>query len=110
MEPSDHAEMPPRFRPLQELEDEACGTWYVNALATVPEHRGEGHGRALLELAETLAAASRREGMSIIVSDGNLGARRLYERQGYAESGSRPMVSEGLAIEGERWLLLTKRF
>lgn len=108
VEPSEHLELPARFRPLQQLEDLACGTWYVNVLATYPEFRGQGHGRALLELAETLARAASRGGMSIIVSDGNKGARRLYERHGYRKIDARPVVEDGLSIEGAEWLLLTR--
>ena len=105
---SEHLELPPRFRPLQQLEDLAGGTWYVNVLATYPQFRGQGHGRALLQLAETLARAASRQGMSIIVSDGNTGARRLYERHGYRQVDARPMVQDGLPLEGAEWLLLTK--
>ena len=41
------------FVPLQELENLAPGTWYVNVLAAYPEHRGQGYGTALLAVAET---------------------------------------------------------
>ena len=37
--------MPPMFVPLQELEDRVPGTWYVNVLATLEEHRGKGYGK-----------------------------------------------------------------
>jgi hypothetical protein len=36
--------MPAMFVPLQELENLAPGTWYVNVLAAYPEHRSQGHG------------------------------------------------------------------
>ena len=35
-EPIDDDQMPPMFVPLQELENLAPGTWYVNVLATCP--------------------------------------------------------------------------
>ena len=35
------SDMPPMFRPLQELENEAPGSWYINVLAVIPAHRGE---------------------------------------------------------------------
>jgi ribosomal protein S18 acetylase RimI-like enzyme len=106
-EPIDPA-MPAMFVPLQELENLAPGTWYVNVLATYPEHRGRGHGTRLLALADELAAASGCQGLSIIVADANTGARRLYERAGYREAAARPMVKEAWVSPGERWLLLLK--
>ena len=45
-------DLPPMFVPLQELEDFAPGTWYVNVLAFYPEFRGRGLGTRLLGLAD----------------------------------------------------------
>lgn len=103
-------DMPAMFRPLQELENLAPGTWYVNVLAVVPEHRGKGLGSKLLSLAEKMAEDAGHPGMSIIVSDANVGARRLYQRTGYAEVATRPMVKEDWVNDGVNWVLLTKQF
>ncbi|WP_088347048.1 MULTISPECIES: GNAT family N-acetyltransferase [Rhodomicrobium] len=108
-EPIDYAAMPPMFVPLQELENLAPATWYVNVLAAFPDYRGQGLGTRLLALAEQLARAARRRGLSVIVSDANDGARRLYLRCDYVEAGERPMVKEGWRNEGRNWVLLTKR-
>ena len=78
-------------------------------LASYPEYRGKGYGAALLSIAEQLAADTNRVGLSIIVSDANTGARRLYERQGYRETAARPMVKEDWENRGENWVLLEKR-
>ena len=107
-EPIDLAQTPPMFVPLQELENLAPGTWYVNVLATYPGHRGRGHGTRLLGLAEELAAAAGSRGLSIIVSDANAGARRLYGRCGYRLAAERAMVKDGWASAGVDWLLLLK--
>lgn len=107
-EPADYANMPPMFVPLQQLEDQVPGTWYVNVLAAYPEHRGKGYGAELLSLAENIASDSGCRGMSIIVADSNTGARRLYERQGYLERDRRPMVKEDWAHPGAEWVLLVK--
>ena len=101
--------MPAMFVPLQELEDLVPGTWYVNVLAAYPDARGNGHGRALLGIADRLAAAGNRPGLSIIVSDANTAARRLYERCGYRETARRPKVKEQWQAAGTEWILLTKR-
>jgi ribosomal protein S18 acetylase RimI-like enzyme len=46
--------------------------------------------------------------MSVIVSNANHGARRLYERTGYSEIARRPMVKDDWVNEGTEWVLLTK--
>lgn len=100
--------MPPMFVPLQELENLAAGTWYVNVLATFPEHRGRGHGSRLLAEAERLAAAGGATGVSLIVFDTNVDARRLYERCGYRPHGERRLVKEDWRHPSELGLLLVK--
>jgi ribosomal protein S18 acetylase RimI-like enzyme len=101
-------DMPAMFVPLQELENLAPRTWYVNVLAVYPDCRGQGLGTRLLDVAEQKAAEAGLSGLSIIVSDGNEGARRLYERCGYRERGTRPMVKEDWDNDGENWVLLVK--
>ena len=108
-DPVNYDDMPPMFVPLQQLEDLVAGTWYVNVLATYPEYRGKGHGTELLSIAERLAADSNRSGLSIIVSDANTGARRLYERSGYVEKATRPMIKESWDGDGRNWVLLERR-
>ena len=107
-EPIDYDQMPPMFVPLQELENLAPRTWYVNVLATYPQYRGQGYGARLLGIADRLAAATGRTGLSIIVSDANAGARRLYERCGYRELAIRPIVKERWESAAENWVLLVK--
>lgn len=101
-------DLPAMFVPLQELENLAPGTWYVNVLAVVPQHRGKGLGESMLGLAEDTARSLRKHGLSVIVSDANHGARRLYERRGYRETAARDMVKEDWRNAGSRWVLLTK--
>jgi GNAT superfamily N-acetyltransferase len=50
-EPIGYDTMPAMFVPMQELENLAPGTWYVNVLAAYPEFRGRGIGAGLLALA-----------------------------------------------------------
>jgi ribosomal protein S18 acetylase RimI-like enzyme len=102
------ADTPALFRPLIELEAQAPSSWYVNVLASLPAHRGRGHGSRLLGLAERIAAAEGLGRMSVIVADDNAGARRLYERQGYAEAARRPCVREGWETATAEWVLMTK--
>ena len=106
-EPVD-SDTPPMFVPLLELENLAPGSWYVNVLATYPDYRGRGYGSQLLGIAEQLAAACECRGLSIIVSDANAGAQRLYERSGYRALASRPKVKEGWDGPGENWILMVR--
>lgn len=103
-------EVPAMFVPLQELENLAPDTWYVNVLAVLPDFRGHGLGSELMKLADETGRKLGKAGMSLIVSDANTGARRLYERCGYREIASRPMVKEGWKNAGENWILMTKPF
>ena len=100
--------MPPMFVPLQELENLAPGTWYVNVLAAYPDQRSQGLGTELLAVADKLAAEAGSRGLSIIVSDANTGARRLYERAGYREVARRAKVKEDWQSPGKDWVLLVK--
>ena len=104
----DPADTPPMFVPLIELENLAAGTWYVNAVAAFPEARGLGVGSELMRRAEQRAVELGLRGISLIVSDANRGARRLYERLGYEETASRPMVKEQWQNGGENWVLMIK--
>ncbi len=103
-------DMPAMFQPLQQLENLAPGTWYVNVLAVQPEFRSRSFGTRLLGLADEIGRALGKRGMSVIVSDANLGARGLYERCGYRQQSQRKMVKEDWKNDGENWVLLTKVF
>ncbi len=103
-------DMPGMFVPLQELENLVPATWYVNILAVMPKFRGRGLGTKLLALADEIGMTLGKIGMSVIVSDSNLGARQLYERSGYLEVGTRKMVKNGWSNSGQNWVLLAKEF
>jgi ribosomal protein S18 acetylase RimI-like enzyme len=104
------ADMPAMFVPLHELENLAPATWYVNVLAVLPGLRGEGLGSELLRLADETGRALGTKGMSVIVSDSNDGARRLYERHGYRLQAERTKVKEGWQNAGRAWMLLAKEW
>jgi ribosomal protein S18 acetylase RimI-like enzyme len=106
--PADYGTMPPMFVPLQQLEDQVPGTWYINVLATYPPFRGRGYGTELLAIAEQLARSTSRTGLSLIVSDGNPGAIRLYRRSAFVEAGRRPMIKDAWDGPGREWILMTR--
>ena len=103
--PEDYAGVPSVFRPLLELEDMVVGSHHVNVLAVYPEHRGKGIGSRLLTQAENLVEGAT---MSLIVSNANRDARRLYERLGYRRHASRPKIKGDWNGPGEAWILLVK--
>jgi GNAT superfamily N-acetyltransferase len=74
------------------------------------EYRNLGLGSDLLRLAEDTGRNLGKRGMSLIVSDTNIGARLLYERFGYREIARRTMIKENWSNEGREWLLLTNKF
>ncbi|WP_338550587.1 GNAT family N-acetyltransferase [Roseovarius phycicola] len=100
-------DLPPLFRPLVELENEAVPSWYVNVLATFPEARCKGAAKALLQDAEAQARASGQTRMSIITSDDNP-ALKLYEHVGYRQITRRPVVRDGWKTDSKEWILLIK--
>ncbi len=103
-EPIDPATVPAPFVPLLELENLALGTQYVNVLATYPAFRGNGLGSTLLDTAAGIAGDTP---LSIIVSDGNTGARRLYERHGFRTAAERPIAGmPGWSCDGANWVLM----
>jgi ribosomal protein S18 acetylase RimI-like enzyme len=101
-------DFPALFRPLQELENQALQSWYVNVLASYPDFRGQGLGSRLLDVADEIARAENLHRMSVIVASDNIGARRLYERKGYNEFATAPCVKEGWKTKTEDWVLLVK--
>jgi ribosomal protein S18 acetylase RimI-like enzyme len=100
---------PPYLRPLYELEGEAAGTWFISMLGVYAPWRNKGVGSALLEVAQRKAQETAASGVALITEDINAGARRLYERRGYAVSAKRPMVPfPNGGPKGEDWLLMVR--
>ncbi|MFD6997063.1 GNAT family N-acetyltransferase [Streptomyces mirabilis] len=66
------------------------GLWpdaaFVLGVETDPEHRGRGHGRTLMLLAEARAVAGGRDRIGLNVFAGNTPAEKLYESLGYTTS------------------------
>lgn len=96
----------PILRPLLELEQRVPGSFYINALAVRPGHRGEGLGGRLLAEAETLADEAGCAQLSVIAFAQNEGAVRLYRRHGYELRDRRPLVPHPCyPYDSEAWLL-----
>jgi ribosomal protein S18 acetylase RimI-like enzyme len=103
------AEVTGFMRPIEELEAEANGTWFISMLGVHLKWRGRGVGSQLLDVAEVKRGETKAHGVSLIVEDDNDGARRLYDRRGYTVRTKRPMGRyPGGGPDGRDWLLMVK--
>jgi ribosomal protein S18 acetylase RimI-like enzyme len=71
---------------------------WVNYLAVDPGRRGEGHGRALMQEAETRLAARGCPKVNLQVRDTNAEVLAFYERLGYVVDAA---VSMGKRLESD---------
>jgi ribosomal protein S18 acetylase RimI-like enzyme len=76
-----------RFRPSIWSEALEC---YLAELYVVPERRGEGLGRALLEAAIELARSEGADHMDLGTSEDDRAARGLYESLGFSNREGKP--------------------
>ncbi|GAA5186874.1 GNAT family N-acetyltransferase [Ferrimonas gelatinilytica] len=102
------SEYPDIVRPLVQLEAEAPGSWYINAIATDARFRGQGVATALMKDTEGSAREAGCRQMSLIVASQNRGARRLYEQLGYRGTHARPVVPYPGSPHGGDWVLMLK--
>jgi len=70
---------------------------WINYLAVDPDHRGEGHGRAMMEAAETRLLALGCPKVNLQVRTDNSDAVAFYETLGYSVD---PVVSMGRRLTG----------
>ncbi|MGI9309352.1 MAG: GNAT family N-acetyltransferase [Gammaproteobacteria bacterium] len=77
-------ESDPVLAPYSKLEED--NSYYVCGMAMFPEYRGQGIGTRLLDHAERDAKARGYNKLSLIVFEQNVGAKRLYLRQGFREA------------------------
>lgn len=101
-------DLPDLLRPLVELEHQAPGSFYINALAVFEGHRDSGVGTRLLEAASGRAAAIGCTQLSVQVFSQNNGAVRLYARNGFRTVDSRPIVAHPSYRYDERVLLMKR--
>ena len=102
----DYVEKDPVLAPYSELEED--GSYYVCGVALFPEHRDRGLGTQLMALAEEHARRRGLDSLSLIVFEANEGAKRLYDRLGYAEVARAEVVPHPLIHYTGDALLLVK--
>ena len=101
-------ELPELIRPLIQLESQAPGSWYINAIATAESCRGRGIASQLMQEAESLARKDGATTMSLIVASENTTARSIYLHKGYEVTSSLPVVDYPGAMHGGDWELMIK--
>lgn len=99
---------PEIIRPLIVLESRVPGSWYINAIATVEDHRGRGVASALLAETQGMALMAGCSTLSLIVASENEAAKRLYEHLGFETQDVLPVVDYPECQHGGFWLLMTK--
>jgi len=94
------------FAPYIYLEEP--NSWYICGVAFYPQHRGQGLGSRLTDLANEQAKERGFIKLSLVAFEQNEGAVRLYERLGYREVDRAPVVSHPLIhLDGDA-LLMTR--
>lgn len=91
---------------LTELEALAGGSYYVNIIAVMPEHRGTGAGHGLMQEAEALARRQGFNRMALCTFDGDGKLLRFYQRQGYGVMDRRPIKPHPLIDATGNFLLM----
>ena len=95
------------FAPYIYLEEP--NSWYICGIAFYPQHRGQGLGTRLMELANTQAREKGYRKLSLIALEENTDAVRLYKRLGYEVVDSAPIVPHPLIPYLGDALLMTRQ-
>jgi len=101
-------DLPELLRPFVELEFEVPGSFYVNALAVFDSCRDSGIGTRLLQAAAGRATALGCPRLSLMVFSQNIGAVRLYERNGYRTIEARPVPAHPCHSYDDRVLRMAR--
>ena len=84
--------VPVWWRPCKELERVASGCWLLQVIAILPQYRGKGLARQLLDKAESVAKDSGTNRIALQVEEVNEVAFKTYQSNGYVEVDRRPYV------------------
>ena len=82
------------FAPYMYLEEP--NSWYICGVAVYPEHRGQGIGTQLMQLANQQARQHGFDKLSLVAFEQNTGSVRLYQRLGYEVVDQAPVIPHPL--------------
>ncbi len=95
--------------PFLALDEQARGSYHINAVAVAPECRGGGLGHRLMALATSEAQRWGFTEVSLIVFEQNSRAVALYRRLGFEITGRSPAVPHPLVHHTGDLLLMIRR-
>jgi ribosomal protein S18 acetylase RimI-like enzyme len=82
------------FAPYKYLE--APNTWYICGVAVLQKYRGQGIGKALMQIAREQALKQGYDQLSLVVFEENIPAVQLYRSLGYNTLDRAPIVPHPL--------------
>lgn len=95
--------------PIAALDEEACGSYYINVVSVYPDCRGGGVGNRLLVRAMSDAKQQGFFESSLVVFEQNSRAVALYRRLGFEIVSRRPVVPHALVRHSGDMLLMMRR-
>ena len=78
--------------PFKELEMLASGTWLLQVISILPEHRGKNYAKDLLRKAEEVAREYGAKKITLQVEEVNILAMQTYLNNGFQEVGRRELL------------------
>ena len=106
VDPNEPGTDDPVLAPYAKLEED--NSYYICGIAILLPFRGRGIGSALLQRAEKDAVSRGYDKTSLIVFEENRGAKRLYDRFGYAEVARAAIVTHPLIHHSGDAILMVK--
>ena len=97
------------MHPIIELEQLASGSWLLQALAILPEYRGNGFVRQFLDKAELVAQEAGANRIALQVEEINEVAVNIYQMNRYFELARRPYVSFPGSDDSGDYILMCKQ-
>ncbi|WP_455208663.1 GNAT family N-acetyltransferase [Kaarinaea lacus] len=95
------------FAPYMYLEEP--NSWYICGVAVYPEHRGQGIGTMLMQIANEQARQHDFDKVSLVAFEQNTGSVRLYQRLGYEVVDQAPVIPHPLIHYTGQALLMVAR-
>ena len=104
----DYEDEPEWWIPFKELEMLASGTWLLQVISILPEHRGKNYAKDLLLKAEQVALEHSAKKITLQVEQVNNIARKAYLANGYQEVARREFIPFPFSNDSGDLILMEK--
>ena len=104
----DYEDEPEWWIPFKELEMLASGTWLLQVISILPEHRGKNYAKDLLLKAEQVALEHSAKKITLQVEQVNNIAMKAYLANGYQEVGRREFIPFPFSNDSGDLILMEK--